>query len=142
MRCEEVQHHQALGTHDPEMRAGIQAHLASCEACRSTGLLFAKIDESLKAAPLWVPPRHFSKRVVARAVPARVEPATPHLWGSLAMGIFTVAVVWVVGLRTTTSHQWAVDLSRTLVANSNTLVWTSMALCLAVSAWFTRKALR
>jgi anti-sigma factor RsiW len=142
MRCEEVQQHQALDLRDLDVCAAIQAHVAGCAACRNTGLLLAKIDASLKAAPVWVPSRQFAQRIVAQAVPAEVEPVATPLWGSVAMGILTVAAVWIVGLTTRTYPQWSVDLSQALVANSNTLVWTSMALSLGIAAWFTRRALR
>jgi anti-sigma factor RsiW len=147
MRCEDVQQYQALGAHDPELRGAIAAHVSACEACRSAGLLFAKIDETLKAAPSWVAPRHFSGRVAASAVPAQAEPPAVHLsrrnvWGAAAMGILIFAAVWIAGLTTTTYNQWAVDLSRALVANSNLVAWTSMVFALGFSAWFTRRALR
>jgi anti-sigma factor RsiW len=142
MRCEEVPQHQALDMLDPDVRAALHAHVAGCEACRNTGLLFAKIDASLKAAPVWVPSRHFAQRIVAQAVPAKVEPVPTSFWGSVTLGISTVAAVWSVGLTTKTYPQWSVDLSQALVANSNTLVWTSMGLSLGVAAWFTRRALR
>jgi anti-sigma factor RsiW len=147
MRCEEAQQHQALDITDSAVRAALLAHVAGCDACRSTGLLFAKIDETLGAAPVWIAPRSFASRVAASGAPAAAELPESYLSSrsllvAVAMGLLTCAAVWIAGLTTTTYDQWAVDLSRALVANSNSVAWTSMVFALGISAWFTRRALR
>jgi anti-sigma factor RsiW len=153
MRCEEVQAYLALNTPDPDVQVAADSHLTDCSACRSTALLYARIDQTLKAQPAWEPPRHFTQRVIAQVPP--VIPSSPHLsrsevLGGVALGLLTIAVVWGIGYAVlqpmaggvSSYEQWARDLTSAINANRAAVAWTSVALSLGVSAWFTRRSLR
>ena len=142
MRCEDVQRYMALNVPDPTAQTGVQAHLATCPACKSAGLLYAKIDEVLTAQPVWDPPQHFVRRLVSQLpAAALVSPVLSRreILQGVALGLSTIAIVGVAGYAVA---QWGMTLSDVLNANRVGIAWASAALSLGVSAWFTRRALR
>lgn len=69
----------AAGEGDAQARAGIQRHLAACQACRELAAAIKRADDALRIAPAFAPPpeavertRATVAREIARSVPPEI----------------------------------------------------------------------
>lgn len=123
MTCNEVQAEIARDAVTPTLTDAMHAHLAGCLECRTTQLLFSRIDERLKQGPAWEPPLGFAHRVAALAPSPVPRPSVLALF--LSPGVLRQAF-----------------LSLLLTAAAYSMPPLLLAgVSLAVAAWWTRRAI-
>lgn len=89
MNCDETQQRLAayLGRElDPSTREAVEAHLASCPACRADAEALTEVIRSVADLPVEEPPRGFSDAVMARV---RGESRPASLWKRLFLPPWT-----------------------------------------------------
>jgi predicted anti-sigma-YlaC factor YlaD len=145
MRCEPVQEELARDSVSPELIEEVNRHLADCSDCRRVQLLYARIDESLKRAPVWVPPEGFAKTVAARSVPALQNlPEPPRILplDLVRGGVLSLVAIAVMFLVLMVFVQMGLPLLSAMASHALPIAWASAVLSLLMSFWLTRRALR
>ena len=151
MECEFVQKQLALNQLEPDVREGVNAHVASCDRCKSAALLFSGINDALAQEPVWHPPEGFAASVaaVAAPVPAPTRIRTRFTVAASAAAILC-SVLFLFLNRALFQMFSAVfeyyvllasRVSRVFVANAVFLLWVSAVIFVIITVRLTRRSL-
>lgn len=95
----------ALGSLDPDEAAALEAHLQTCESCRSELAEYQRVGSGLLAALPARPPRAAVKRNLQKALARQTEGSRPRFSWPLGQWVFVSLVAVLVGLNLLTVYQ-------------------------------------
>jgi len=142
MRCEDVQLELARDEVAPALRQAVASHVLECPACKSVQLAYDGIDETLRRAPMWEPPRGFARMVAAGASEAMPsERLTDRLpMESLLQAATGSLLIGTAGYLGAQLLDLLAPMLAALTAPTPSVMWMWVAFSYAIAAWFARPA--